>query len=434
MSSRYPNYPNSTKSPVDRPSVVTDVKSAPTTGPPRDRERSRRERSRSRSRSRSRDRRRRDGGETSRRRRRRGESGDSRTPSPKRTNNNNAGTPKTQAPAPPTHMTIGKYDSYDKAPEDRLQLGQVATPEFDATAPVVRGNFCIENVNYSTYEAHRKEKPHYAEKFIDALKDDIISEVGNGVRKDDVVLRVSPGAVKTVVLQYDEGTPQEIQSGEWVPEDPKLVNAEWDITVDYAIRARTTNRQQRVAAAMYQALSCNEGLSTYKTKHAYVKWLDPVYGDPYRLVIRKPTVDYNASSKSQAFSMSGTNGVVVAPPATRAVSPVRNVPSDGMYPEGVPPVPKSRTLLDLHHAQQSPVSPMRVDNMSMQPAVSPVGSIYNPHPSTPDADRFRAKQLEEMAAGSPYHPSPVHYANSKVSPAKYDVGAAASSPFTYPRK
>eukprot|EP01060_Flectonema_neradi_P030633 TRINITY_DN449_c13_g1_i1.p1 TRINITY_DN449_c13_g1~~TRINITY_DN449_c13_g1_i1.p1 ORF type:complete len:332 (+),score=75.06 TRINITY_DN449_c13_g1_i1:293-1288(+) len=306
--------------------------------------------------------------------------------------------------------TLTCYDDHDKAPEDRLKIALNATPEFDASAAVVRGTLSIDGVNYSTFEAHKKDKPHYTERFLDSLREDIISEVGNGVRKEDILLKVYPGSVKTVVLHYDEGTPQQIARGDWKPEDPKLVNADWSFTVDYAIRARNNTRQQRIATAMYQVLSSDEGLNTYKTRHAYVKWLDPTYGDPRRVAIRRPALQPDLVSKSQEYT--AQDNFIVEPPATRAISPQRKVPVDGIYPTSPKVFTPNRALPEIQRDTTTKAYIHDEPHMFRSPQP---GTIYHHPPGSPERERSMAKNLENAATrhhapmlASPMHGSPAH--------------------------
>ena len=181
------------------------------------------------------------------------------------------------------------FDANDKAPEDRMQTGcRTHRPSdnikdmFDAYDSVVRGTIHIEGVNYSKYESC-KDRPERVNGFLDAIKDDIISEVGNGVRREDIKLRVYPGAIKTVVLHYDENA-----VGTAAHRDPRLVDAEWSLKIDYGIRAKDSMRQQNIAMALYGALTSRYGFSDGKTQNAYKKFIDRGATDISKIVIAKP--------------------------------------------------------------------------------------------------------------------------------------------------
>eukprot|EP01063_Lacrimia_lanifica_P036903 TRINITY_DN7439_c0_g1_i1.p1 TRINITY_DN7439_c0_g1~~TRINITY_DN7439_c0_g1_i1.p1 ORF type:complete len:687 (+),score=167.40 TRINITY_DN7439_c0_g1_i1:57-2117(+) len=182
------------------------------------------------------------------------------------------------ARAPPAGL---HFDPQDHAPEDRVDRGALTKQclgaharqrdlQFDRYDTVVRGSFHIEGVNYSKYEACRN-RPYIADGFADAIRDDIISEVGNGVRRDDVKLRIYPGAIKTVVLHYDE---DDDPARSAAAEPPRLVDAEWTMKVDYAIRSRDVMRQQNVAVAIYSAFTSSFGFTDEKTRGAYSASID----------------------------------------------------------------------------------------------------------------------------------------------------------------
>ena len=229
----------------------------------------------------------------------------------------------------------------------------------------------------------------------------MISEVGNGIRRDDIALRVYPGAVKTVVLQYDEGTPRRIAAGTWKPADPKLMNAEWCFTVDYALRARSGARQQRMATAMYNALSSAHGLSTYKTAQAYVKWLDPTYGDPQRVSIQRPVLDPDMVSSSHPFAVSRE------PPATRVVSPHRSVPVDGMYPTPAKHSNPAMHLVGQGRSLQEQQAQGIMEARRGVDAGDEAGFALHHHPpGTPDVQRVRARHAESQDVLSPHSRTP----------------------------
>ena len=72
------------------------------------------------------------------------------------------------------------------------------------------------------------------------------------------------------MLHYDRfDGPEEREVG-----DPKLVDAEWNVKCDYAIRARDVQRQQNIAIALYTALGEEQMFSTHKMKDVYVRRFD----------------------------------------------------------------------------------------------------------------------------------------------------------------
>ncbi|KAJ9458638.1 hypothetical protein DIPPA_26811 [Diplonema papillatum] len=168
------------------------------------------------------------------------------------------------------------FDRRDRAPEDfgRERLGYCSEedPEgFDnRSAPLVRGTFRLEGVDFSKYEGLKAE-PEVQRAFTSAVRDDLISEVGNGVGRDDILLRLGPGPIKTVVLDYQHrGRPED---------GPQLVEADWSMDVEYAIAARSPQAQLNVARALYESLS--HGLMRIRaTRSAYARVINPGMADP----------------------------------------------------------------------------------------------------------------------------------------------------------
>eukprot|EP00756_Hemistasia_phaeocysticola_P017079 Hpha_TRINITY_DN15517_c1_g1::TRINITY_DN15517_c1_g1_i1::g.107113::m.107113 len=165
------------------------------------------------------------------------------------------------------------FDIHDRAPEDRVDavekncratdwLKDVRLCGFDPYDHLVRGSIVIEGVNYAKYEQHRDVAEARRRDFINAIKDDMISEVGNGVRREDVALRLTPGQIKAVVLHYGDGASQSVAS-------PSLVDAEWCIKVDYAIRARDQQRQRNIGMSLYTSFTSRSGFQGLALKTAY---------------------------------------------------------------------------------------------------------------------------------------------------------------------
>ena len=202
----------------------------------------------------------------------------------------------------------GGYDDRDRAPEDRLaparcqqrMTNHTVADMFDTYDMVVRGSFCVEGVNYSKYEAI-KDSPDRQRAFHDAVKDDIISEVGNGVRRDDIKLKIYPGAIKTVVLHYDDGTLEGSTSARHgYSSDPRLVDAEWSLKVDYGVRARDAQRQQNIALALFSAFTSSYGFSDGKTKFAYQKYVDRSCNDVSKIAIVRSKNDGEGDNAGKA--------------------------------------------------------------------------------------------------------------------------------------
>lgn len=232
--------------------------------------------------------------------------------------------------------SLSAYDTHDRAPEDARTTAQRAitgtTQDFFAnTSCIVRGSLAVNGVNYSTYEAHMKLSPQHCDHFLDGVRDDIVSEVGNGLRRGDILFKVYPGAVRSLVLKYDDNMPKPVRadSPDWQKgEDPTLLDADWSMKVDYAIRARNPQRQQRIAAALFHALGSEAGLQSRKTKDEYVKWLDPDHGKERNITIKRTETAapglfaksmHNAQWDADALGLP----MPPAPAVVRAPSPVR---------------------------------------------------------------------------------------------------------------
>ena len=172
------------------------------------------------------------------------------------------------------------FDTRDRAPEDRMQH-QTSTPyEADdrrSSQALVRGALRIEGVDFSKYEG-LKEQPDLQRMFTTALRDDLISEGGNGMTRDDIMLRLSPGPIRTVVLDYN--TQGAKRSGR--PAAPSLVDAEWSMDVEYAISARDEHAQQNIARNLFESLSSQQ-MHLKSARTAYVRYVH-AEGDPYKIV------------------------------------------------------------------------------------------------------------------------------------------------------
>eukprot|EP01065_Artemidia_motanka_P051143 TRINITY_DN8925_c0_g1_i1.p1 TRINITY_DN8925_c0_g1~~TRINITY_DN8925_c0_g1_i1.p1 ORF type:complete len:318 (+),score=81.36 TRINITY_DN8925_c0_g1_i1:70-1023(+) len=226
-----------------------------------------------------------------------------------------------KAPVPSLQRRRG-FDQHDLAPEDRLDLAKLAKPDpvfsvFGPYAPVVRGSLVLHGVNYAKYEALRG-KAAARVRFLDALREDLISEVGNGVRKEDILLNVLPGEIRSVVLSYGGGEGPA----------PQLLDADWDLAVAYAIRARDVRRQNNVAVALYTALTTAEGFRCDCTRRCYVEFVDPEHGDCSKVYATVPP--------PSIASVQGPNYGLPARQQT-PVEPHAPVPRVEPYPRAAPP-------------------------------------------------------------------------------------------------
>eukprot|EP01060_Flectonema_neradi_P016020 TRINITY_DN22624_c0_g1_i1.p1 TRINITY_DN22624_c0_g1~~TRINITY_DN22624_c0_g1_i1.p1 ORF type:complete len:377 (+),score=67.87 TRINITY_DN22624_c0_g1_i1:61-1191(+) len=184
------------------------------------------------------------------------------------------------------HKAYPQFDPRDQAPEDRIH-GRADVMGYrgplDSRVPLVRGSLRLEGVNFAKYEG-AKSDPERQKAFTCAIRDDIISEAGNGLVREDIILRLTPGPIKTVVLDYN-GPPK--PDGQ--PGPPSLVDAEWCIDCEYAIAARDEDSQVSIARTMFETLSESDLLLS-STKAAYVRYLNPEHTDPDKIRV-VPTTD-----------------------------------------------------------------------------------------------------------------------------------------------
>ena len=295
--------------------------------------------------------------------------------------------PSVRSDVVPVAMSGQQFDPYDRAPEDRQKdvcpRRQSAVGDFFGPyEPVVRGSLHIEGVNYAKYEA-QKHRSSYISAFLDAMRDDIvcappppslsparnhtpalphhphipslqISEVGNGVRREDILLQLYPGAIKTVVLHYDRYDGPDTQAN-----DPTLVDAEWSVKCDYAIRARDVQRQQNVAMALYTALGEEQMFSTHKMRRIYRERFDP-QGDVSKIAIVKPPADEKQPQQQQQQQQTRAIASPPRPMNTSLItSPIVGATPPQMQQQQLPqPLPAHLQTQPQHDAAAMRVSPM----------------------------------------------------------------------------
>ena len=247
------------------------------------------------------------------------------------------------APAGQYGVRYPGYDENDRAPEDHSSLvrrSQSPKPP-GWKGSVVRGSLRMEGINYSKYESLRGEV-NLQRSLTNGIRDDIISEAGNGTIREDILLRLSPGPIKTVVLDYDSSPRSRLP--------PSLVDADWCIDVEYVIEARSESAQINIARSLYESLSRGD-LQLRATSNAYFRYIDP--GNKNDRSIRAvPCTSANPSlgSPSQSnYSPKGYQGESIYSPVG---SPTRNTftnnsnrhyPNSGMeYVRGYSP-PRSPT-------------------------------------------------------------------------------------------
>eukprot|EP01061_Rhynchopus_euleeides_P017352 TRINITY_DN2883_c0_g1_i2.p1 TRINITY_DN2883_c0_g1~~TRINITY_DN2883_c0_g1_i2.p1 ORF type:complete len:447 (+),score=77.08 TRINITY_DN2883_c0_g1_i2:192-1532(+) len=309
---------------------------------------------------------------------------------------------------------LPSYDSSDKGPEDRLDqraqcnswFNEVRHAGFSVYDPLVKGVMIIEGVNYSLYEA-AKEVPRRVEAFHESLKEDLISEVGNGVRPEDIVLRVIPGQIKTVVLHYD--TNDKPRGAE--RHHPQLVDAEWCMKVDYVLRTRDVQRQQNVAMALYTAFTGQDGFTGSKARSAYCRTIDP--SCDYRKVLFSKPKDEPAQQPQQpcapcqpALSSPPRPpaALPIVGPSQTPVPPVQYQPAplphmDRVIPAPVPPHHQSQVGQG-HLPSLSAHDPSMVQHIPVYTAEGPHqvhGSAFaDPQRMTPVEVAEKDRQLEQL--------------------------------------
>eukprot|EP01060_Flectonema_neradi_P010192 TRINITY_DN17305_c0_g1_i1.p1 TRINITY_DN17305_c0_g1~~TRINITY_DN17305_c0_g1_i1.p1 ORF type:complete len:476 (+),score=83.99 TRINITY_DN17305_c0_g1_i1:210-1430(+) len=302
------------------------------------------------------------------------------------------------------------FDTFDRAPEDRVnpqcerQMDPVSA-FFGPYEPVVRGSLHIEGVNYAKYEAHKHRAKHVVP-FLDALRDDIISEVGNGVRREDILLQIFPGAIKAVVLHYNKiEIDDQRDDGEYpLINDPKLVDAEWSVKCDYAIRARDVQRQQNIAIAIYTALGSEETFSTHKMSQVYRRLFDPNNKDDIRIV-RPP--DLQAGAGQQSYQTPQQQQQQQQP--RLIMSPQRNTAVPSPY------IPQTHRIVDQQQQQQQ----HQQQNQSYQRGAEVVRPLLND--VAPGSDIFErtlpanSSITPQRARRSPLPPMQAHQ-NTSMQP------------------
>eukprot|EP01060_Flectonema_neradi_P001434 TRINITY_DN1085_c1_g1_i1.p1 TRINITY_DN1085_c1_g1~~TRINITY_DN1085_c1_g1_i1.p1 ORF type:complete len:402 (+),score=76.29 TRINITY_DN1085_c1_g1_i1:38-1207(+) len=181
------------------------------------------------------------------------------------------------------------FDTRDRAPEDRFYEVSNQQQPFGPHQRVVRGSFIIEGLNYAIYEA-AGEGSDSRRRFTTALRDDIIATVGQGVRRGDIMLRAAPGPVKGVTLEFDRGT------------HPAIVDANWGIEFEYAIRSRDEIAQQRVGMTLFSALQDPHGLDLLETRKCWMRYLDPNThpGGIIAIPVPQPVPEYPSSPPPQS--------------------------------------------------------------------------------------------------------------------------------------
>ena len=258
-------------------------------------------------------------------RRRRSSRSRSRSQSPGRAPEGFSVSKSTPHSATTTDKAYPSFDPRDQAPED---VGHGKTDytrgPLDPNAPLVRGSLRLEGVNFAKYEG-AKADPDRQRAFTSALRDDLISEAGNGLVREDILLRITPGPIKTVILDYNGGKQSDGQPG-----PPSLVDAEWCIDCEYAIAARDEERQVSIARTIFESLTGGD-LRMDSTRKAYTRYLNPEHPDSASIRV-VPTSSADAKPAQEAHPGLG-GGVGGIGSAAAAAGPLGRC---GLFEEGDP--------------------------------------------------------------------------------------------------
>eukprot|EP01063_Lacrimia_lanifica_P008179 TRINITY_DN15295_c0_g1_i1.p1 TRINITY_DN15295_c0_g1~~TRINITY_DN15295_c0_g1_i1.p1 ORF type:complete len:478 (+),score=98.41 TRINITY_DN15295_c0_g1_i1:81-1436(+) len=134
---------------------------------------------------------------------------------------------------------------------------------------VVRGSFVMEGCNYTKYDVGPlREADRRA--FTSAVRDDLVACIGQGVRRHDIMIRAAPGPMRNVTLEY--------------PDDvgiPAIVDADWGIEFEYAIRMRSDIAAQTATSTLYSTFN-QDGLDLQESRHAWLKFMDAA-ADPHKI-------------------------------------------------------------------------------------------------------------------------------------------------------
>ncbi|KAJ9455626.1 hypothetical protein DIPPA_14557 [Diplonema papillatum] len=284
--------------------------------------------------------------------------------------------------------TSRAFDGKDKAPEDRL-TGFSRCSNVNGNWPyntglvslddlIIKGTFHIVGVNYARYET-AKSNPELIYKFQKAICQDILAEVGSGAVTQDVILKLTPGAIENVVLNYSKKPTPDLP----LPPNPELADATWRIKVDYVIKARNHRAQHNIASAMFNALTTEYNIGS-RTGAAYVRYLDPTHSaDDVQIVL--PPEHLKKQKESNAPRLAAL------PPGTGYV------PASG---GGLLPIdPINASLLPPQPGESKQIAPRR-SPLSPQAANAPFGAAL-PVPSLPE-------HPHGWAAVSPHIPTPVY--------------------------
>eukprot|EP01062_Namystynia_karyoxenos_P006300 TRINITY_DN12207_c0_g1_i2.p1 TRINITY_DN12207_c0_g1~~TRINITY_DN12207_c0_g1_i2.p1 ORF type:complete len:552 (+),score=141.66 TRINITY_DN12207_c0_g1_i2:79-1656(+) len=365
-----------------------------------------------------------------------------------------------RSPSPaPSPVARPPYDHRDRAPEDRASGRRCLSPQlpqggrgpwwqgvFPAHSHVVCGSVVIEGVNYSVYESLRGCRG--AADLEDGIRDDLISEVGSGVRREDVAITVTPGAIKSVVLHYAGDAAQGGHFGARSPPPPRLVDADWCLKVDYAIRVRDTELQRAAACALYRALTGPHGFSALGTATAYAA-ISPERGEGevrIRAASAEPAAASGPPSRSPPARARQQQRLLTPPlsalPPPPPAPPLHRMPQHGPAPSPGrspseqqapphPPAPYNPAGSPQHAPPRPP--PARPLSVSPQGQQSQRGGSASPSELREALDEVRALEgsLQRSDARVPIAPAPADPRSGRVPIAQVAAQVAVAAEVRY---
>ena len=194
--------------------------------------------------------------------------------------------------------SLPQYDRRDLAPEDRVEARHCGEKdswkikmqqEFGSGEIIVSGSFKIEGISYMKYIGIRSSNPRAAGEFLESLRNDLISLVGGGTRTNNIKLKLSPGRINKLYLEYEkrDEDPGDENNGQ----GPLIREADWSVIVDVIIKCRDAQTQQIIGTALFQGISSAMGIPLTSTSTAYFKWISPTsraHFAPHSLVTKPP--------------------------------------------------------------------------------------------------------------------------------------------------
>eukprot|EP00756_Hemistasia_phaeocysticola_P035869 Hpha_TRINITY_DN1660_c0_g1::TRINITY_DN1660_c0_g1_i1::g.48688::m.48688 len=250
---------------------------------------------------------------------------------------------------------------------------------------LVRGSVRLEGVDFSKYDALRRESEKGRRQFTSAIRQDLIAAAAGdveGIRQRNVMLRVSPGPLRSAVVAH--GTPPRQRSyGAGRAQPSSLMGAEWDVDVEYIVSCPDAESQRRVTAALYDASATGE-LYVPRTARACALLM----GAPASSVRALPTRASAHSPRSPSWS---TDDERRAPPAHPPLgvthkmppTPAEHSPYGAVHKSPPSPGLEQRTSVN----RGTPQAPWTPQAPSWTPQAPSWGTSYAPTPPVPSSQR-----------------------------------------------